>query len=73
MKEFRQYFNNWHKVTTFHIHQNTPYKDAFIKYRTSVYQKMLDRISQSLKYSAKFSCLSINKQLYLIEQLYDFM
>jgi len=41
LEEFSHYFNSWHKVTTFHVHNQTQYKEGFIKQRTVVFQKML--------------------------------
>jgi len=73
MEEYSLYFSSWHKITTYHIHHETIYKEGFIKNRTVVYQKALERLSQTLKYSNKFTFLGLKKQLELFEKIRDFM
>lgn len=73
MEEFNHYFSSWHKVTTFHLQRETIYKEGFIKHRTVVFQRMLERIAQSLKFSNKFSYISLAKQLELFEKIQDFI
>ena len=42
--QYSHYFSNWHKVTTYHMQNNNKSKDYFIKYRTLVFNKMLQKI-----------------------------
>jgi hypothetical protein len=69
---FGQYFSSWHKVTTFHI-QHGKYKDSFIAYRTVVFQKMLERIEQSLKYSSRTNSLPLPRLLTLARMAGEFL
>ena len=73
MEEYTQYFSSWHQITTYHIQHQTNYREPFIKLRTNVYQKALGRISQSLKYSNRFTFIGLKNQLRMFEQIKDFM
>ncbi len=71
-RQFQKYFSNWHKVTTFHIQQNSPHKEGFIQQRTSVFQKMLEKVESSLKFSSKVNSLSLPKLIQLFSIITEF-
>jgi len=60
-------------VTTYHVQQQTLYKENFIQLRTTVFQKMLEKVEQSLKYNSRVDGLSLGKMMVLFKFIDDFM